>query len=449
MIAGSLLVLTADIPDAVCIQDVNFSGITTDTRNIKPGQLFVAIRGEQFDGHQFLQQAIDHGAAAVVAEVLPEGWNAPALKVTDTKVALGMIARFWRRKFMLPVIGVTGSNGKTTVKEMIASVLASHFGQNKRLATSGNLNNEIGVPLTVMQLNSSHESAVIEMGMNHPGEIAQLVVAAEPTIGLVNNAQREHQEFMHTVEAVARENGAVINSLPSSGVAVFPADDIFTSIWREFAGQRKVISFGFSQDADVTANYEADQAGNTIHLTAFGERVSFKLNASGVHNVRNAMAAAACCLAAGLTLKQIADGLTSFSPVKGRLQVHLSESHVTVIDDTYNANPDSVRAAIDVLRIYTDSLLILGDMGEVGEKGDEFHFEIGQYAREAGIEQVFLLGNLVKHTADGFGSNARFFSSLDELNEALDATVRSGMAVLVKGSRFMKMERVVQYLLKA
>lgn len=449
MIAGNLLALATEITDATCFGDANFAGVTTDSRNAKAGQLFVAVRGEQFDGHHFLKQAIEQGAVAVVADTLPADWSDPALLVPDTRMALAKIAGFWRRQFVLPVIGVTGSNGKTTVKEMIASVLASTFGEANRLATSGNLNNEIGVPLTVMQLNASHAAAVIEMGMNHPGEIAQLAIAAEPNIALVNNAQREHQEFMHTVEAVAIENGSVISSLPPSGTAVFPADDLFSPLWRELAGTKKVISFGFSDDATVTAEFEAVQSGNLIELCAFGERVSVKLNASGVHNVRNAMAATACCLAAGLTLTQIAEGLALFSPVKGRLQTHLSGSGVIVIDDTYNANPDSVRAAIDVLRHHPDSMMILGDMGEVGDKGDVFHFEVGQYAREAGIKRVFLLGDLVKHTAEGFGTQARSFSSLNELQAALDTTAQSGMTVLVKGSRFMKMERIVQYLLAA
>ena len=448
MIAGQLSLLAAAMTATQRLGDTAFSGMTTDSRNIVPGQLFIAIRGENFDGHQFLQQAIDLGAAAVVTEVLPAGFNAPALVVPDTRLALAEISRWWRRHFQIPVIGVTGSNGKTTVKEMIATVLSHHFGEQHRLATAGNLNNEIGVPLTIARLSAAHQAAVIEMGMNHPGEIAGLACAAEPSIALVNNAQREHQEFMHTVEAVALENGAVLSSLPPNGIAVFPADDEFTSLWAGLAGQRQCVTFGFHAGADVSATCQSVPEGSQIKLTYKNLSADFFLGAFGLHNVRNAMAAAACCLAAGLSLQQIAAGLSEFKPVKGRLQRHQTASGTVVIDDTYNANPDSVRAAIDVLRDCVNPVLVLGDMGEVGNNGPEFHHEIGLYASQAGVQHLFLLGDAVKDTASGFGPAARHFTSVEALNSVLKNMTSGQSTVLVKGSRFMKMERVVQYLLE-
>ncbi|KQZ39912.1 UDP-N-acetylmuramoyl-tripeptide--D-alanyl-D-alanine ligase [Duganella sp. Root1480D1] len=445
---------------------LDFDGVSTDTRTAGAGQLFVALRGEVFDAHDFLQQVVDKGVVAVVVEKLPEGWTLPAIVVPDTLAALGQIANYWRRQFALPVIGVTGSNGKTTVKEMIASILAAAHGEDGRLATRGNLNNEIGVPLTLFRLNASHRSAVVELGMNHPGEIGRLSAIAAPTIGMVNNAQREHQEFMHTVEAVARENGSVLAALPGEGVAVFPHGDEFTPVWRELSVGRRVLTFGLDAAANVSCTYTAGDFGAELEVTvrpaanaqaaghgaaasfsapdAVPRHFSVSLQAAGEHNVRNALAAIACTYAAGIDTSTIRTGLEAFAPVNGRLQKKQAANGALLIDDSYNANPDSVRAAIDVLaRAKAPRVLVLGDMGEVGTQGKEFHEEVAAYAATKGIERFFATGTLAAHMAP----HAEHHQEFDALLQAVSAAVTPDATVLIKGSRFMKMERVVQHLI--
>jgi UDP-N-acetylmuramoyl-tripeptide--D-alanyl-D-alanine ligase len=446
MIRGSLEQIVTSIAGAHVTRDAYFQGVSTDSRQVMPGSLFVALRGERFDAHDFLGQLVDKPLAAVVVEKLPDHYPLPAIVVPDTLAALGRIGNFWRRRFAIPVIGVTGSNGKTTVKEMISAILVAAFGAEGRLATQGNLNNEIGVPLTVTRLTDTHKAAVVELGMNHPGEIARLAAIAEPTVALVNNAQREHQEFMHTVEAVARENGAVLQALPADGTAVFPGDDEYTALWRQLAGGRKTMTFGLSDDCDVRATYAATGFGSELAVAAGVERFTVRLAAAGVHNVRNALAAIACALAAGVPADAIVRGLEAFAPVSGRLQRKRAACGATVIDDSYNANPDSVRAAIDVLAQYpSPRILVLGDMGEVGTQGPEFHQEIGAYAASRGIDTVLATGDLARHMV---GSGAQHYEQFDELLAALDQRLgsKSDATVLVKGSRFMKMERVVQHL---
>jgi UDP-N-acetylmuramoyl-tripeptide--D-alanyl-D-alanine ligase len=443
---GTLAQLVAAIPGARLVgADVAFGGVSTDSRKVDAGALFVALRGESFDAHDFLDQVAARDVAAVVVSTLPDGWTLPAIVVPDTLVALGRIAHAWRSGFDLPVIGVTGSNGKTTVKEMIASILAAAVGEEARLATQGNLNNEIGVPLTLFRLTASHRAAVVELGMNHPGEIARLAAIAAPTVALVNNAQREHQEFMHTVEAVARENGAVLQALAPNGVAVFPGDDIYTDLWRGLAAC-DVITFGLSDTCDVRADYTSNGFGSDLQVSARGTQFAIKLAAAGEHNVRNALAAIACALGAGVKPDAILRGLEAFAPVGGRLQRKQAASGATVIDDTYNANPDSMRAAIDVLAAYpAPRILVVGDMGEVGAQGKEFHEEIGAYAHTRGIDTVLATGELARHLA---ASGAQHYEQFDELLAALDKKLGSNTdaTVLVKGSRFMKMERVVLHL---
>ena len=482
---GTLQQLVAAIPGATLAgADAPFDGVSTDSRKVEAGALFVALKGETFDAHDFLDQVAARGVAAVVVSRLPDGWTLPAIVVPDTLAALGRIAHAWRARFDIPVIGVTGSNGKTTVKEMIASILAAAVGEDARLATQGNLNNEIGVPLTLFRLDGAQRAAVVELGMNHPGEIARLAAIAAPTVGLVNNAQREHQEFMHTVEAVARENGAVLEALPDTGVAVFPGDDTYTDLWRDMASC-DVMTFGLSEACDVRATYVSNGFGSTLQVIApptpkpsfprrrepkFDEQsathanldarlrgndglegsgesaFTITLQAAGEHNVRNALAAVACALGAGIKQDAIARGLEAFAPVGGRLQRKQAANGATVIDDTYNANPDSMRAAIDVLAAYpAPRILVVGDMGEVGAQGKEFHEEIGAYARARGIETVLATGELARHLV---ASGARHYEQFDELLAALDETLggNTTTTVLVKGSRFMKMERVVQHL---
>jgi len=415
-----------------------------------PGSLFVALRGERFDAHDFLAEVATSGAAAVLAEKVPPAYPLPALLVPDTRGALGEIAAYWRRQFAIPVIGVTGSNGKTTVKEMIACILAAEFGCDNYLATRGNLNNDIGVPLTLFRMDAEQKAAVIELGMNHPGEIAQLAAIAQPTVALVNNAQREHQEFMASVEAVAQENGSVISALPAEGIAVFPADDPYSPLWRSLAkasGKRKILTFGLSLDANVSCTYVPQAFGSAMTVRVGQREFALRLAAAGAHNVRNALAAIACALAIGIHRRAIVQGLESFVPVNGRLQHKLAGNGATVIDDTYNANPDSVKAAIDVLALTpAPRVLVLGDMGEVGSEGRKFHEEIGAYASGRGIDHLLTLGELAASAANAFGARARHHDSLDALNEAVSALVAPHTTVLVKGSRFMRMERVVQHL---
>ncbi len=445
--AHALLLHTEMVGDAnTCITRVH-----TDTRSIRPGDLFVALRGERFDAHDFLAAATEAGAVAVMAE---HGAFAHGLRVTDSQASLAALATAWRQRFHLPLIAVTGSNGKTTVTQMIAAILRAWHGGGA-LATEGNFNNHIGVPLTLLRLRQDdetwHRVAVVELGMNHPGEVAALAALARPTVALVNNAQREHQEFMHSVEAVAQENGSVFAAMPVSGVAVFPAADPHTALWRRLAGTRRVITFGALLDgvvADVQASgsWQGDRWSLTLE-TPQGA-VDTTLALPGQHNLSNAAAAAACALGAGAPLDAIERGLAAFVPVKGRLQMHrvpLAGRDVLLVDDSYNANPDSVRAAIDVLAaLPAPRWLLLGDMGEVGTQGDAFHAEVGAYARERGIEWLWVAGPLCQHAARAYGGG-RMFVDAPSMVEALGAAPPCA-SLLVKGSNFMGMGRVVQAL---
>jgi UDP-N-acetylmuramoyl-tripeptide--D-alanyl-D-alanine ligase len=424
---------------------VMVSRVHTDTRSLKKGDLFVALKGEKFDANEFLTEAKQAGAQAVMAHhgIAQAGLN--GLEVGDSRLALGALATAWRSQFTLPIIAVTGSNGKTTVTQMIASILRAACAEAV-LATKGNLNNDIGVPLTLLGMTAAHHIAVVELGMNHPGEITYLAQMTQATVALVNNAQREHLEFMHTVEAVARENGGVITALSAQGVAVFPADDAYAAVWRNMAGTRRCISFALSGVADVTASAEWDEGAWRVRCATPMGALGFKLAIAGRHNVKNALAAIAACIAAELPLEAIARGLESFEAVKGRsraLAVRLDNKSITVVDDTYNANPDSMRAAIDVLAdLPAPHLLVLGDMGEVGDQGPEFHAEIGEYAADRGIETLLCMGDLMRYGAAVF-PGARHCGGIEALNTCVLADLGQYRSVLVKGSRFMKMERVV------
>ena len=426
--------------------------IHTDSRSLQPGDLFVALRGERFDAHDFLAQARAAGAAAVLAERGLDGCGLPGIQVPDTRQALGELSRGWRSQFQLPLIAVTGSNGKTTVTQMVASILRAWAG-DASLATQGNFNNDIGVPLTLLRLRSSHRCAVLELGMNHPGEIAVLADWARPTVALVNNAQREHQEFMATVEAVARENGAVLQALPDDGVAVFPVADPYTALWRELAGPRRCVSFGDQASADVRlVDAQWQQGAWQVRAQTPAGELSCRLSIAGHHNVINALAACACALGAGAPLAAVAAGLSDFVPVQGRsraLSLQVGGHAATLIDDTYNANPDSVLAAIDVLKdLPGPRLLVLGDMGEVGTQGPAFHAEVGAYAQSRGIEQMLALGEQTRESVRHH-SHARHVESMDALCAEVLACWSSSASVLVKGSRFMKMERVIAALQQA
>jgi UDP-N-acetylmuramoyl-tripeptide--D-alanyl-D-alanine ligase len=421
-------------------QDARFEGVCTDSRSLRARQLFVALRGERFDGHGFLAAAARRQAAGAMVDKRYDGqFPLPVIIVEDTKRALGDLARHWRARFAPVLVGVAGSNGKTTVKEMLASVLRRHAGEASVLATEGNLNNDIGLPLTLLGLHSAHRWCAIELGMNHKGEIAYLADIARPTVALVNNAQREHLEFMNSVEEVAAENAGVYAALPADGVAVVNADDAHAAYFRRAAGARRVIDFGLEAKATLGARYSLNALGSDITLRTPAGEARALLSIPGLHNVRNALAAAACAHAAGIGLQSIAEGLTAFRPYSGRLQVKSTASGATVIDDSYNANPDSVRAAIDVLASCpAPTVLVLGDMGEVGTQGAEFHREVGAYARSKGISSLLALGEATRHAVAAFGPGARHFEKLEDLVPNIN-----GKSILVKGSRFMKMERVV------
>jgi UDP-N-acetylmuramoyl-tripeptide--D-alanyl-D-alanine ligase len=454
--------------------------ISTDSRKIKSTDFFIAICGEKFDGNQFLDEIFKKGAIAALAsnrECIPQ--DRPVLLVKDTLIALQLIAKQWRMELNPIVSLVTGSNGKTTVKEMIASIFREAFGQDHYLATPGNLNNEIGLPLTLLGLRHIHQAAVIELGMNHPGETQFLANIVQPDIVLINNAQREHQEFMHTVEAVAIEHGDAIKAIQPQGTAVFPADSEYTNIWRQLAKHLQYIDFELVQEprvSDAAAyGYWIKDGLLEIQLPKLqkdiqAQVIQVKLSTLGDHNAKNAIAAAAVAHAAKVNHIAICRGLENFRPVFGRMQSHELPSFGKLgrlIDDTYNANPDSVIAAIDVLaKLSGRRWLILGDMGEVGDKGNVFHEEVGIYAKRKGIHHLYATGDLAIRAVEGFQSwhdentldkklglhftepKALLKYLKNELQTYQFDNSNPEVAILVKGSRFTRMERIVNCLLK-
>ncbi|MDR5855471.1 UDP-N-acetylmuramoyl-tripeptide--D-alanyl-D-alanine ligase [Caballeronia sp. LZ062] len=449
------------IPGAVVQGDeaIAIERVVTDSRAVQAGDLFVAVKGDRFDAHDFLDQVAKSGAAAAIVSRdvrNSDAWPLPVIKVKDTRAALGALAHGWRKRFSMPLVAVTGSNGKTTVKEMIASIFAAAVGEDARLATAGNFNNDIGLPLTLFRLNAAHRLAVVELGMNHPGETDALGKIAAPTVAVVNNAQREHQEFMATVEAVALEHASVIHALGETGTAVFPADDPYASIWRVAATGNPIMDFALSDD-ETKAAVTGTLDGATVHVRTPEGRIDIALAVLGEHNARNSLAATAAALAAGVSLDDIKRGLEAFQPVKGRLQVKRAVlgalAGATIIDDTYNSNPDSMRAAIDVLAAQASPrVLVMGDMGEVGEEGPAFHREVGAYAAERGIDALYALGDASRDSVNAFRAAASkqtavHFDDVTALIQALQqAGFGPGATYLAKGSRFMKMERVVDAL---
>ncbi|MCB1898750.1 UDP-N-acetylmuramoyl-tripeptide--D-alanyl-D-alanine ligase [Cognatazoarcus halotolerans] len=434
----------------------SFEEVGSDSRAIRPGQLFVALRGERFDGHAFLAEVAQSGAAAALVDRAfadAEGAVAPLPLVVadDTRLALGRLAAHWRSKFTLPLVGITGSNGKTTVKEMCASILRAQAAMDgfdpdhAVLATAGNLNNDIGLPLTLLGLRAHHRAAVIEMGMNHPGEIAYLTAIAAPTVALVNNAQRAHLEGMGGVNEVAREKGAIYNGLGADGVAVINADDPFAAYWTGLNEHRRVLRFALDATAEVTGSYILKGLGAAVAVQNSGRRIDIELHAPGLHNVRNALAATAACLAAGVSDQAVSAGLGAFTGAKGRLQQKLGLNGAVVLDDSYNANPDSVRAGIDVLAATPGrKLLVLGDMGEIGETSGQLHDEVGGYAKSQGVDHLFALGEVSEVAARNFGEGGHHYTRLDDLVSAVRKQMDADTVVLVKGSRFMRMERVIE-----
>ena len=436
------------LPDSRLVgnPELTVARVHTDSRTLAPQDLFVALRGDRFDAHDFLNQLPALNVEAAIAEKGLAQAGLSGIEVADSKMALGQLAQAWRMQFQMPVVAVTGSNGKTTVTQMLASIMNAWQGEHA-LATQGNFNNDIGLPLTLLRMRAHHRVAVVELGMNHPGEIAQLSLWAAPTVALINNAQREHQEFMQSVQAVAEENGAVLNALPDSGIAVFPASDEYQWVWRKLAGGKKTLDFGTSASAVHVLQAVWVDAHWQLSLHTPAGEITTTLAMAGQHNVHNAMAAIACAVAAHIPISTIAQGLSAFQAVSGRsksMALTWGGRDIVLIDDSYNANPDSVRAAIELLAHQSGPrILVLGDMGEVGDQGPSFHAEVGQYAQEQGIEKVFTMGELSLHTARAC-KNARHFDDVDSLMRELQGEMPKTRSVLVKGSRFMRMERVVQ-----
>ena len=442
--------------------DVRINGVSSDSRKIVQGDLFVALRGEHFDGYNFAATAAQAGAVAAMvnADSYQERLTGrkeqkavpapgiPLLLVEDTRVALGRLAAWWRRQFDIPVVAITGSNGKTTVKEMLAGILrAAADSADAVLATIGNLNNDIGMPLTLLHMNATHRYAVIEMGMNHPGEIDYLTRIAAPDVALINNASGAHLEGLGTVEAVARAKGEIFSGLQPHGTAVINSDDEYARLWRALAGAHPLLEFGLNSEADVSGTWHPHGYGLRLDVTAPQGMFAADLHVPGMHNARNALAATAAATVLNIPLETIAAGLEKFSGVPGRMQRKAALHDASLIDDTYNANPASMRAAINVLaQAAGKRILVLGDMGELGGDAEILHAEIGTEARRAGIEKLYALGALSGNAVREFGNGARHFERIEDLLAALEKELDENTTVLVKGSRFMKMERVVSHL---
>jgi UDP-N-acetylmuramoyl-tripeptide--D-alanyl-D-alanine ligase len=443
--------------------DKNYDAVSTDTRTLKPGALFVALRGPKFDANEFVAAAAAAGAVgAIVDRPLPATAAQTAAQlpaqtpsalaliiVPDTLAALQRLAACWRREFGIPIVAVAGSNGKTTTKEMTAAILAK---RGPCLATQGNLNNHIGVPLTLLRLDAAQRSAVVEIGADRVGEVAALMPLVRPTVGLITNAGAEHLEFFGDLDGVAKGEGEAVAGLDADATAVINADDAYADYWRGLAGARSTISFGLRESADfsaqnVSAGIEQGEFMTRFSLVCPLGEAPVTLRAGGVHNIANALCAAAAASAAGAAITDIVEGLKGFRAVKGRLQFKPGKRGSWIIDDSYNANPNSVRAGLDVLRSLGGAKwLVFGDMGELGAHSEASHTDAGRYARECGVERLFALGSLTPRTVASFGAGAEWFEDADALVRRLGAELRLGVTVLVKGSRVNRLERVVQAL---
>ena len=429
--------------------DVMMSGVSKDTRDIQAGDLYVALKGERFDGHQFVAEAASAGAVgALVSEFI--SLDVPQVRVVDTRLALGQLAAYWRQKFTGKLIGITGSNGKTSVKEMCKKILDDHAGQAAVLSTRGNLNNDIGLPMMLLELRDQHRFAVIEMGANHLGEIDYLTSIARPDVALVNNVGPAHLEGFGSLENIALAKAEIYNGLPANGTAVINLDDTFSAFCKDYCAEKcpakKIIGFSMrEQNADVYAKKIAD---NRYQIVTKNERAELTLKVPGKHNVMNALAATAATLSLGIPLASIVASLSDFENIRGRLTVRNAEAGYRVIDDTYNANPLSVSAAIDVLAEMTDkTVLVLGDMAELGATAAQLHAEIGRKAKQAGIKELYATGKLSANTVDAFGENGFYFRGKNELINALKKKLTGNEVVLVKGSRSAAMEEVVERIL--
>ena len=429
--------------------DKSFAGVSSDTRTIGQGELFVALRGPRFNANEFLNVAHSAGAAGALVDSVQ---NVPLSQIVvhDTQAALERISHVWRNQFSIPLVGVAGSNGKTTAKEMTATILSR---AGNCLATRGNLNNHIGVPLTILRLETANQFAVVEMGANRGGEVAALVRIARPTVGLITNAGAEHLEGFGSLEGVARAEGEMVEGLASDATAVINADDEFAGLWRSLTGAR-VVTFGVQKKADFAASdirttLAAD--GFVTHFTLVSPigKAAIELKMGGRHNVSNALAAAAAASAAGATLQHVVAGLSAVRAVPGRLQFKKAASGAWLIDDSYNANPSSMRAGIDVLaELEGRKWLVLGDMAELGDHSNSAHAEIGTYAREHGIERLYATGPLSVLAVESFGAGAKWFPDSQSLSQAL-GVASPDIRMLIKGSRVNRLERVVDALVSA
>ncbi len=425
--------------------DAEVFSVSIDTRTLKPGDLYVAIKGENFDGHDFVEKAEEAGARALLVQRQVNSLL-PQLIVKNTRLALAELACLWRQKSGAKVLAVTGSNGKTTVKEMLAAILSVG---SKALATQGNLNNDIGVPLTLLRLAEEHSHAVIEMGANHPGEIAFSSRYALADVGLINNVGSAHLEGFGSLEGVVKAKGEIVSGLKAAGTAILNKEEPFYPLWVEMAGNRKILTFALDdKGADVYAADRESTIENAAFISRFmlhhgKEKQPVSLKLAGKHNVNNAVAAAAAAIAVGIPLEEIAEGLAQVVPVTGRLQPWISRYGNIVIDDSYNANPSSLKAGLEVLvSCEGRPWLILGAFGELGENSAQIHRDMGGQIREYGIERLFAVGDDARHTVKAFGENGTFFETQDELVEALKSALEGDEVLLVKGSRLQRMENV-------
>lgn len=451
------LLEAAQVLGGLASSDVHFVSVGTDSRRVNAGELFVALRGERFDGHVYVEAA---GAAGAAAAMVDQSWvddrcdqSLPILVVEDTRVALGQLAASWRARLDIALIGVTGSNGKTTVKEMCRAIMHAEmrltgFDNDAVLATEGNLNNDIGLPLTLLSLRAQHRVAVIEMGMNHPGEIASLARLAHPGVAIVTNAQRAHLLGLGSVTRVAEEKGAIYAGLEGTGTAVINADDAHAAYWMALNSGRRIVTYGMLNPADIWGECSVHGLHMRLKLTTPQGMVAIALQVPGQHNARNAVGAAAACIAAGASLQAVSEGLAGFRGAPGRLQAGFGLNGATIIDDSYNANPDSARAAIDVLAATPGhKVLVLGDMGEIGDTSAQVHDEIGGYAKSMGVDALYGFGDMSMVAVRNFGDGGKHYKALDALVDALVHELDESTVVLVKGSRFMRMERVVAALM--
>lgn len=426
--------------------DTEFTGISIDTRTMQPGCLYAAIPGERVDGHDYVAEALAKGAVAALVSRAVDA-NMPQLVVEDTTLALGKLGKAWRDQFHIPFIAVTGSNGKTTTKNMLASIMQAACGGNEEqvLATKGTLNNHWGLPLTLARLNKQHRYAAIEMGMNHFGEIKYLTGLAHPDVAIITNAAAAHLEGVGSIEGVARAKAEIFLGVPANGTAILNRDDAFYDYWRQQIGTRKYYSFGFHPEADVSGVlHQADHIHQKISFKTPYGNIDINLPLLGKHNAANALAAAAACLAIGINLEAVKTGLEAIAPAPGRLLMHTLSNGVNIIDDTYNANPFSLQAAVETLAAFAGKkILVLGDMKELGDDAKNIHQNAGTQIRSAGIDYLFTFGDLSESTAHAFGEGAYHFNEQEKLVNALKPFLFNTTTILVKGSRSMKMERVI------